>query len=172
MSKHLRAEHGEEPAAVTCPKPNDRSILGFNLKKLSVLVSTRTFVSPSLFVRKTAISRPLRSIAMSSASIIVLNRTRMFADPSFANEIPHRTAHVGWMLGAGFRNPGRVNAAVTMKRSARWSWCKRWSKTRSETATLTFGSPSAMTLCGDITFKRCDSVMPNLNTKTTTPNNR
>jgi len=24
MSKHLRAEHGEEPAAGTCPKPNDQ----------------------------------------------------------------------------------------------------------------------------------------------------
>ena len=154
MSPHVKT-----PSCCACNRTCKRDISDANRSAASLdsisrscplLSRTNTLVSPSLLVLNFAISRP------SSVNCQVFcRRSSFWMERVCSLTHPFRTRFrivrltFGGCCAQASAMPGRVKAAVTMNRSARWSWRRRCSKTRSETATLTFGSPSAMCICGE-----------------------
>ena len=138
------------------------------------LFRMRIFVSPNSLVLLLASPLP-----MSVNCHVFCRRSSFWIERVCSLTSPSRTRlrivrlTLGGCCAHASAIPGRVTAAVTMKRSAKWSCCKRCNSTRSDTATFTFGNPSAMLVCRAIhvqAFPYSDLDCANINT--TMPNKR
>ena len=80
-------------------------IFCFNFEELAVLISDQNHrITKTIGAQGCHISAFCRQLPGFLSAIIVLNGSRMFTDPSFANEIAHGSTDVGRMLRTCFCN--------------------------------------------------------------------